>query len=420
MKPASSLSVLLLTAPLATAQFGADDILSGNWKGTFDAVQQAADGTLRQTFAGAKPGALRSPTVTGEGLVLMGRTGTGIAGYVLFDGAGNLVTEVDVPYGSDDIWDTGQYSSGEYVLLNRAPMAVIIYGQDHQVVNVFWDPTVDSTGGMFVDDQDHVWITQTSPGMRVLEFNPQGVKVQSFTINFHAGDIVRAPDGTLWIIGSADGRVRHLQSDGTPLGDWPTLAVGNFSRAIGLFSTGTLVVGAVNHDDLYLYDQSGAYLGALPDHDPGGNTLSISIVPGEDLGTAFCGPANLNSSGQAAELAAFGLPPAAMNNVRLDATQMAVNQFGFFLNSTTQGFVQPPGSQGNLCLGGAIGRYSASVLSTGPAGEFSLQLDLTQTPRPGGNVAIQPGETWLFQGWFRDQNPGNTSNFTDGLSVTFQ
>lgn len=35
-------------------------------------------------------------------------------------------------------------------------------------------------------------------------------------------------------------------------------------------------------------------------------------------------------------------------------------------------------------------------------------------------VAITAGETWSFQGWFRDNNPGPTSNFTDGIEVVFQ
>jgi hypothetical protein len=30
------------------------------------------------------------------------------------------------------------------------------------------------------------------------------------------------------------------------------------------------------------------------------------------------------------------------------------------------------------------------------------------------------GETWSFQAWFRDVNPGVTSNFTDGVAVTLR
>ena len=34
-------------------------------------------------------------------------------------------------------------------------------------------------------------------------------------------------------------------------------------------------------------------------------------------------------------------------------------------------------------------------------------------------VAIQPGETWNFQLWYRDNNPQTTSNFTDAISIFF-
>ena len=38
-----------------------------------------------------------------------------------------------------------------------------------------------------------------------------------------------------------------------------------------------------------------------------------------------------------------------------------------------------------------------------------------------GAVAVVAGETWNFQGWHRDAVGGSaTSNFTQGVSVTFQ
>ena len=113
------------------------------------------------------------------------------------------------------------------------------------------------------------------------------------------------------------------------------------------------------------------------------------------------------------------LPGGLTDDVRLDATQMAPNQFGYFVNSMTQGFVIPPGSQGNLCLGGAIGRHTSNVMTTGTLGEFSLQLDLNAIPTPGGDVAITAGQTWYWQAWFRDNNPSPTNNFTDGICITF-
>ena len=111
------------------------------------------------------------------------------------------------------------------------------------------------------------------------------------------------------------------------------------------------------------------------------------------------------------------------NSVTLTASLMAPNQVGYFLNSMTQGFVPfAGGSQGNLCLAGAIGRYrrSGEILGTGAGGTFSLILDLTDTPQPTGPVSVMAGETWNFQAWFRDNDPGPTSNFTDAVSVTFR
>ncbi len=47
-----------------------------------------------------------------------------------------------------------------------------------------------------------------------------------------------------------------------------------------------------------------------------------------------------------------------------------------------------------------------------------MQLDLTSMPQPTGPVSVQPSETWGFLAWYRDV--GNTTNFTDAVSVLFQ
>ena len=80
----------------------------------------------------------------------------------------------------------------------------------------------------------------------------------------------------------------------------------------------------------------------------------------------------------------------------------------------------PGGSLGNICLGGAVGRYVTQAASSGAAGEVFVSVDLTTIPQPTGNAVVQPGETWNFQYWHRDAVMGTAvSNFTDGLSVTF-
>jgi hypothetical protein len=133
--------------------------------------------------------------------------------------------------------------------------------------------------------------------------------------------------------------------------------------------------------------------------------------------TPYCGPANPNSTGAAATLRGFGCATLHENDLALEASRLPPQQPAMFLASRSTGFVsQPPGSQGNLCLGGAITRYGG-VYSSGPQGFLMRFVDLTALPGPGGILTAYPGETWYFQCWFRDSNPGPTSNLTDGVRV---
>jgi len=142
------------------------------------------------------------------------------------------------------------------------------------------------------------------------------------------------------------------------------------------------------------------------------------------IGTAYCSPAVPNSNGSAATIGAVGSASAGANELTLVATRMPRFQVGFILTSQTQGLVAfPGGSNGTLCLGGEIGRYIGPgfVKQTGLGGEFNVHVDLNRTPMGGLFVAIQPGETWNFQAWFRDVGPPGQppANFTDGVSVLF-
>jgi hypothetical protein len=139
------------------------------------------------------------------------------------------------------------------------------------------------------------------------------------------------------------------------------------------------------------------------------------------VGTNYC-TANVNSTGVAARVAGTGSASVAANDLGLVCTQMPLNAAGYFLTSTTQGFTaNPGGSAGNLCLGGAIGRYSPQVMNSGATGSIGLAIDLGALPTPTGPVAGVVGQTWNFQCWYRDTLGGNaTSNFSNGLAVTLQ
>lgn len=160
----------------------------------------------------------------------------------------------------------------------------------------------------------------------------------------------------------------------------------------------------------------------------GGGSLNasaeVSVFRADgSIGTHYCGPAAPNSTGTSATIGATGLTTAALDLVTLEASDMPLAANGYFLGSQQQGFVAMPGNaQGNLCLGGHVGRYNRAgeVFDTGSTGTGSLVLELANTPSPMGIIAIQPGETWSFQAWYRDSVGGSaTSNFTDGLQIDF-
>ncbi|MEM6569992.1 MAG: hypothetical protein AAF726_04515 [Planctomycetota bacterium] len=146
-------------------------------------------------------------------------------------------------------------------------------------------------------------------------------------------------------------------------------------------------------------------------------------VIGCGVGGSYCGPATPNSTGLSAAIAAAGSTLVADNELELQAFRLPQNSFSYFLCSTTQDFVpNAGGSTGTLCLGGSVGRaVGGQILNSGTEGFVSVAADLTALPQPTGAVMVMPGETWNFQCWFRDSVGGSaTSNFTEGVSVTFQ
>ena len=185
---------------------------------------------------------------------------------------------------------------------------------------------------------------------------------------------------------------------------------------------GDLIVGMPASDKSMEVSRSGEFLIIELELETG--VSGAYLVEAEaNIGTPYCDPAVANSTGVPAELGAFGSPVAAFSTVTLRSWDLPSSSFGFFLASRQQSFVaNPGGSQGNLCLGGAIGRYvgPGQIKNSGVDGTFSLDLDLNQIPQPTGPVAVQAGESWNFQAWYRDAIGGTpTSNFTNGIEILF-
>lgn len=184
---------------------------------------------------------------------------------------------------------------------------------------------------------------------------------------------------------------------------------------------GDLVLMGDPSDNTFFFQGGASFLTDVSVVDNNGNGIGDLC---EELGVTYCDPAVANTTGLPGVISAFGSPFAADNTLTLEAEQLPAFIFGIFITSQTQGLIlNPGGSQGHLCVVNSIGRYNQAgqIFGTGTAGRGTLLLDLTMTPTPQTPIAVQAGETWNYQAWYRDFDNGmSVSNFTNAVSVTFQ
>ena len=167
--------------------------------------------------------------------------------------------------------------------------------------------------------------------------------------------------------------------------------------------------------------------------------IAVMVPAGADpgIGTPFCDPNNSNSTGGPATMVGtFG--SGVGSDLHLEITGGPVGQLTYVLvgNEATAGI---PISNGQFCLVGtptaqffrynvagtdmnSIGGFDATGTMINAVGTSTTGFgyDVPSTIPDTVPLAIMAGDTWHFQGWYRDTAAGvGSSNFTNGLSVTF-
>lgn len=146
---------------------------------------------------------------------------------------------------------------------------------------------------------------------------------------------------------------------------------------------------------------------------------SLIRRPAYQLGATYCAPAQVNSTGSSARLVMAGSALAGGFALSARAFNLPANQATYFLAGTESAQIpMHSGSQGNLCLGGDLARFTSQLKVASADGIVEVDLDTLAFPF-GQPAPVSPGSTLFFQAWFRDANPGPTSNFTDAVEITF-
>ncbi len=255
-----------------------------------------------------------------------------------------------------------------------------------------WDLAIDAQGRFYIEDtgNDVIWRFSDDDGDGTADPSTEAEVVYTAPGSSLIWEVTPALDGSLYVTEdqNPDRLLRLVDLNGDERFDAPG-------------------------ERIEIYDETLAVTNL------GSPKAVVVIETSGPIGTNEC-IAAANSTGSPAAMTAFGSTSVASNDVVIRAVQLPQNAAGYFLASEVGSFVPAPGgSQGNLCLGGQIGRFAGNVLNSGAAGEFELALDLTAVPQPTGAVPVTAGSTWRFQTWFRDANPTATSNLTDAIAITF-
>ena len=145
----------------------------------------------------------------------------------------------------------------------------------------------------------------------------------------------------------------------------------------------------------------------------------------ERVGTRYCSPQNVNSSGGSAYIVVTGTNVVADNDLMLTACGAPEGELSYFVTAPASGYINLPAlglSSGFFCQGNGNGRILNQTMPTGPGGTFYATVDLANVPQstgPRSVYSVMSGDTMYFQRWFRDCGSSPANNFTDAICVTF-
>ena len=295
-------ALLLIFLPTsAYAQVLPGDLLLNSFNTPAVLVHYRPDGTVVQTTGPGSGISWAGAAILPNGnWVTTYRSPTRVA---IFDGVtGDELRAWKVPPGfSGTAGDVGVFSDGSIAVV--AVNGRVWHFDAAGTLIALWKVSANPLG-ILVDPQDEVWTCDWKSGL-LLHTDDQGNKINQFFTGNGAGDVTMAEDGTLFVTRRNTGRVAHYARDGTFLGAFKATGSPQ-TDAIAMGADGTLWVSGQTETLIRNFDQTGTLLGSF-DVGPAAHPVFLTIpVLGFDIGTSYCGPSNLNSSGRSAAISAFG------------------------------------------------------------------------------------------------------------------
>ena len=317
-------------------------------------------------------------------------------------GNGPSVDRLAAVHNGDNMgWNGTDASMGTNALHNWAPAV-------GPVNLVFLQPEVFSGSGFPSHKMGHGFITESGPtyaaGTQIL-----GKRITEWVIDA-SGNLVSGPMPFIEYTGTGRATAVGLEAgpDGLYFTEFYLDTGGSGPASMGARILRVAPTVQIDCNGNGISDPCEVASGTVPDANGDG-------IPDE----CVCSPQTIclpqpNSAGPGAMLSATPGCDVGANSLTFEVAGLPQNQFGYFLCSQNAASVAV--AQGVLCLGPPIARFNQFALNSGTTGTVQFQPDLNSPPPL---AAFNPGDTWIFQLWYRDQNPGPTSNFSGAIEILF-
>lgn len=354
-------------------------------------------------------------------------------GFNLFDPTTGLQVEthdITDPTGDIDVFADGTLA------IARSTGGIMLRTESGSMVTTWNPPGMSFTYGIDIDAHDELWCTVVPQfgvsNSSIVHFSRTGTVLGQFSVAFSAGDLVVAPDGTIWCMDSINGVVMHLASTGTVLSSFLayTPAPYHVASAPGIArgADGTLYVGGSYMTAILRFDPAGNSLGQIPLAAIAGSPYWLDIVePWPATTGAYC-TSSTSTSGCTATIASSAQPSASSANpCTLSVTGVEGQRNGLlFYGIENSGFAPLPWSAGStsfLCVKPPTQRTPVQTSGgTSGACDGAYLLDWNLFQQANATALGNPwsaGDAVYLQAWFRDPPAPKATNLSNAYYMLY-
>ncbi|HTF88802.1 MAG TPA: hypothetical protein VK843_10370, partial [Planctomycetota bacterium] len=261
-------------ANVADAQLASNDLLVNMYGVNARIERFRADGTHLWTSTGGTGSDWEGSAVTAQGHVITTRRNPQ-AGVNVFDLNGAQISNFLTPQVPFAPGDVGVFSDGTLAVVNQGG-TVELYTEAGAFVSSMLTTGALHPFGCFVDSHDQLFLCDTYGPGRITKLSPSGQLLANFPVTFIPGDLVVAPDETLWVTDRINKYIVHLDAAGAVLAQFQVAVIG-YCSSIAMAGDGTFFTSGESSMQIFHYSSAGTLLGTIPIPGPVATPLFLTI-----------------------------------------------------------------------------------------------------------------------------------------------